>query len=343
MSDLMPDDGPEYPVGDVADPETGHGAEALDPEVADDGPAEHDDLLLRVAERYYFARRSMVEIAREFGISRFRVARLLDEGERRGAVRITLHRPGRAQGELSTRLKAKYGVRHAVVVNSGGLGEGQLRLALGSAGARLLSSLLSDGDVLGVGWGRAVSAVADAAVNLPHCVVVQLSGITGPPSNNSMDLVRRFAALTGETAYPLYAPLLVPDAVTAKSLRSSPGIAETFARFRDVSVALVAVGSWDPPNSLLRSYIPPKVRDLLTAAGLRAELGGIFLDEDGREIATPLSHQILSISAAELADVPTVIAVAGHPSKAVAIRAALRGGYVNALVTDSAVAQALLD
>jgi len=327
-------------TGEAGPPEV---AEAADADAPDEADTDHDELLLRVAQRHYFARRSLVEIGRELGISRFRVARLLEEGERRGVVDITLHRPAGTRRDLTIRLKAKYGLRHAVIVNAGGPGESRLRLALGKAGAQLLSNLLRDGDVLGVGWGRSVSAVADAAVSLPRCEVVQLSGITGPPDYSSMDLVRRFATLTGEAAYPLYAPMLLPDAVTANSLRRSAGIADTFARFRDVSVAIVAVGSWDPPNSLLRSHIPAKERDLLTAAGLRAELGGILLDAEGREIVTPLADRILSISGPELVRIPTVVAVAGRASKAVAIRAALQGGYVNALVTDAVAAQMLVE
>lgn len=302
-----------------------------------------DDLLLRLAERYYFAHRTMVEIAAEFGISRFRVARLLAEAERRGAVRITLHRPADEVDDLSARLKRRYDLRHAVVVHGAQLSEQQLREALGREGARLLHTLLADGDVLGVGWGRAIEAVANAAGALPDCEVVQLSGITGHPSSNSMELVRRFSALTGAEAFPLYVPLLVPDAATATSLRQSDGVAETFARFEKVSVAVVAIGSWNPPNSQLHSVVSPRIREILTSAGLQAEIGGIFLDKDGVEIQTPLSDQIMSISAQQFAAIPTVVAVAGSVSKTNSIRAVLRGGYVNALVTDSGVARRLLD
>lgn len=308
-----------------------------------DGAASRDDLLLRVSERYHFGHRSHIDIGKEFGISRFRVARLLDEAERRGVVQITLHRPPPQHGGLAAELKAKYGLRQAAVVDSGAMSEQQLRDALGREGAVILHKLLADGDVLGVGWGRAVEAVANFAPALPRCQVVQLSGITGHPSSNSMELVRRFAGLTGEDAYPLYAPLIVPSAETAASLRLSDGIAETFTQFRNVSVALVAIGSWNPPNSQLHSVVGPKVREMLTSAGLQAEIGGIFLDADGDEIDTPLSNQIMSISSSDFRAIPTVIAVAGTVSKARSIRAVLNGGYVNALVTDSSAARRLLD
>ncbi|MCV2395132.1 transcriptional regulator [Actinotalea sp. M2MS4P-6] len=302
---------------------------------------DHDSLLVDVSRRYHFDGMSMVDIAGELEISRFRVARLLDEAKRRGVVRITLHRPLEGESALAVRLRERYGLRHAVVVRAGAVPEAQLRQMLGREAARLLARLLADGDVLGVGWGRAVKAVADAAPTLARCPVVQLSGITGRPGDNSSELVRLFSSLTGEPAFPLYAPLVLPDAATARALRTSHGIAETFARFRDVSVALVAVGSWDPPNSQLRQYVSPADRDLLTRCGLQAELGGIFLGQDGEELDTPLARRVISISASDLSAVPTVVAVAGHVSKVRAIRAVLKGGYVSALVTDSTVARRL--
>ncbi|MCL3862077.1 sugar-binding transcriptional regulator [Actinotalea sp. K2] len=301
------------------------------------------ELLLKVAKRYYFEQRSKVEIAGELGISRFRVARLLEEGIARGAVRITLHRPRERESQLSAQLKARYGLQHAIVVNSGNLSEPRLREALGRAGAKLLAGLLTDGDVLGVGWGRTVKAVAEAASDLPRCPVVQLSGIAGHPGENSMELVRIFSGLTGESAYPLYTPLLVPDAATAASLRRSPGVAETFGRFRDVSVALVAIGSWNPPNSQLRTLFSAQEKEMLAESGLQAEVGGVLLDAQGQEIVTRLSAQIMGITGPELAAIPTVIAVAGHVTKARAIRSVLLSGFVNALVTDSAVARVLLE
>ena len=42
-------------------------------------------------------------------------------------------------------------------------------------------------------------------------------------------------------------------------------------------------------------------------------------------------------------NIPTRIGIAGGPEKLAAIRAALRGGYVNVLITDLDTAAALLD
>ncbi|WP_152188151.1 sugar-binding transcriptional regulator [Georgenia satyanarayanai] len=308
----------------------------------DGSPLTHDELLIDVARRYYFSNESKVEIATTLGLSRFKVARMLEEAVHRGAVRITLHRPTTRASELSVRLKQRYGLNHAVVVPTEQRTEPEVRRLLGDAGARLLTTLLAEGDVLGVSWGRTIKALAEATVSLPRVPVVQLSGIAGNPGENSMELVRILSSITKDDAFPLYTPLLVPDAATARSLRHSPGVAEAFDRFRSVSVAVVAVGSWNPANSQLRTFFSTQDQAALTAMGLQAETGGILLDAEGREIDSPVVERIMGISSVELRAVPTVVAVAGHVTKAKAIRSVLLAGIANALVTDEAVARLLL-
>lgn len=309
----------------------------------DGSPLTHDELLVDVARRYYFNNESKVEIAATLRLSRFKVARMLEEAVHRGAVRITLHRPTARASELSVRLKQRYGLNHAVVVPAEHRSEPEVRRLLGDAGARLLTTLLAEGDVLGVSWGRTIKALAEATVSLPRVPVVQLSGIAGNPGENSMELVRILSSITKNEAFPLYTPLLVPDAATARSLRHSPGVAEAFDHFREVSVAVVAVGSWNPANSQLRTFFSSQDQAALTALGLQAETGGILLDAEGREIDSPVVERIMGISSVELRAVPTVVAVAGHATKARAIRSVLLAGIANALVTDDTVAKLLLE
>ena len=61
-----------------------------------------DELFQRavIARRYYLEGRTRVQIAEEFGISRFKVARELDEALSSGMVEITIHNPGSIDLEL---------------------------------------------------------------------------------------------------------------------------------------------------------------------------------------------------------------------------------------------------
>jgi len=82
-----------------------------------DGPA-RVVLTASVARRYYLDGRSKVEIAEEFGLSRFKVARLLDAARESGLVRIEIRHQGEIDVDLSARLQDRFGLQHSIVVDT---------------------------------------------------------------------------------------------------------------------------------------------------------------------------------------------------------------------------------
>src|SRR3954447_15302797 len=81
------------------------------------GPA-HLVLTASVARRYYLDGKSKIEIADEFKLSRFKIARLLEEARSSGLVRIEIGRPGAVDLDLSGELRSAYGLLHAIVVDT---------------------------------------------------------------------------------------------------------------------------------------------------------------------------------------------------------------------------------
>src|ERR687897_2112865 len=82
----------------------------------DDGPA-RVVLTASVARRYFLDGRSKVEIAEEFGMSRFKVARLLDDARESGLVRIEIRHQGEIDVDLSAQLRERFGLLHSIVVD----------------------------------------------------------------------------------------------------------------------------------------------------------------------------------------------------------------------------------
>lgn len=84
--------------------------------------------------------------------------------------------------------------------------------------------------------------------------------------------------------------------------------------------------------------VPNPVR----AIGVHADLSGVLLDARGAAVETPLSGRIIGITAGQLRRIPDVIGIAYGPDKVSAAPAAIRGGYLNGLVTHTEFAQHLL-
>jgi DNA-binding transcriptional regulator LsrR (DeoR family) len=169
-----------------------------------------------------------------------------------------------------------------------------------------------------------------------------MTGVVGDVSSNSVELVRRVTVASGGQAYPIYAPLVVSDPDTADALRKEPALAQAIERFGTITVAAIAVGSWDPPNSQLYDSLSADERDDLRRIGVVGEICSTLLDAGG-EVVGEFGRRSIAVPSAQLREIPTTVVVAGGKTKAVAIRAVLRGGFASALVTDSEVARELLE
>ena len=315
-------------------------------QVSEPVPLRLDDLVLAatVARRYFLEDRTKVQIAAEMHLSRFKVARLLGLARESGIVRISIATPGAVDAELSVLLRERLDLRRAVVVNTVDDEDATARGHLADMAATLLAEVLTPADVLGLGWSRAVLATAERLHRIPPCTVVQLTGgLTRPDVTASLiDAVDRLARRGGGRGYSFYAPMFVSDPASVEVVHRQPETAAAFARFPDVTRAVIGIGCWQPVSSNLHDTLTADERAALHRNHVLADLSGTFLDTAGKPLTMPLSRQVIGISAAQLHAVPDVICIAHGRDKAPAVRAAINAGYVTTLVTTAALAQQLL-
>jgi DNA-binding transcriptional regulator LsrR (DeoR family) len=302
-------------------------------------------LMAGIARRYYLDGRSKIEIAEEFGLTRFKVARLLDAARDRGVVHIEIRHDGGIDLDVSARVQEKFGLQHTVVVDTPDHDAVHLRQQLGRAAAELLAEVLTPQDVLGLAWARSVSAMASALPPLPAVAVVQLTGALSMKDggHSSIDLVRDVARAAGGPAHIFYTPFTVPDAATAQVLRQQPEVAEAFGQLPRVTKAVAGVGYWARGESTLYDAVDEHDRQALRQLGVCADISGVFLSADGEPVKTELAERMIGIDAEQMRRIPEVIVIAFGMAKLPAMRAALRSGLVGGLVTHAALAKALLD
>mgnify|MGYP001160621142 CR=1 FL=1 len=300
-------------------------------------------LLATVARAYYIENLTRLEIAELLGISRFKVARLLSRAREEGVVEIAINDVGLPDALLAARLKALLGLDACLVVNCHGDDE-SIRRQVGGAAAGMLSETLQAGEVLGVAWGRTLTATAELVGELPPLTIVQLTGFVARDLRASpIDVLRQASRRWDSEVYPVFAPLCVPDPETAAGLRGHPDIKAAMDLFPSVTTALLSVGSWEPPDSLVRDVLAAD--DLANAVerGCVADIAGILVGEDGSPVDPEFQERCINISYEQLRAVPRVIAVVGGAAKARAIRAVAGAGLISELVTDQRLAHAILD
>lgn len=303
--------------------------------------ASHEELLARIGRDYYLSNHSKVEIARCYGISRFQVARYLDEARALGIVRIDVRFPAAPAEPEPARLAASLGVGH-VRISPTGQDERATRNSLAKEAAGELMAAAAAGATVGISWSRTLDLAAGYVSSLPPCNVVQLAGGQPVPgSGNSLELVHQLGRHPGVRTWPLWTPLVVENADTAESLRRQPEIAETLAKADELDAAIVAVGAWLPGLSTVWDRVDNRIRLEAARAGAVAECSGRLLDAAGRAVESELDARVLAVTAAQLQRTPKVVAVAQGAARADAVRAVLAAGFVTTLLVDEELAAAL--
>jgi DNA-binding transcriptional regulator LsrR (DeoR family) len=297
-----------------------------------------------VAQKFYREGRSKIEIAEELGCSRFKVARILDEALERGLVEVRINLPAQVDPDLSTRLAGRFGLNRAIVVDAADPAPAHEQVC--TVAADLLSELVTAEDVLGLSCSRSVTATIDALRRLAPCRVVQLTGTLAGAEHGpgSVESVRRAAEVGRGAAYPIYAPMVLPDEATARALAHQGDISAVMRRFPEVTIALVSVGAWSADSSSVwQTLDDDRLREAATAAGAVGEIGARLFDGDGQAMSAPIDGRVLGVSLEQLRGMNEVIALALGRQRSEAIRASLAGGLVTTLVCDGALARALLE
>ncbi|HEY0645313.1 MAG TPA: sugar-binding domain-containing protein [Nocardioides sp.] len=298
-------------------------------------------MLSAIARRFYLEDASKTELAEEFAMSRFRVARLLQQARELGVVTITINEPDARSEQLSVELAEHLRLDECVVVKAGEDEEDNRRRLARVAAGRIKHQVRS-GDLLGLSWGRTLAAIGEELADLPPCTIIQLTGTVGNDLRQSpVEVIRRIAGRSSVDAVAIFAPLFAASEEAAGVFRSDPGVRAALDRYAHLSRAVVAIGSWEPPITQLRSLVTDADLRELAEQGARAELAGIFLRDDGSVIDAAATRRRISVSVEELLRTPQVLAVAGSVEKTPAIAAVARSGLITSLVTDDRTAVAL--
>ncbi len=304
--------------------------------------------LAKIASLYYDQGKTQQEIADEVGITRSAISRLLTEAREEGIVEIVVHYPWKTSRALEEALAEAFSLKSVRVLVSADKTYQEMLQGIGVLAAEYLGSVLHDGISIGISWGTALYEMIKAMSprNLPQAEVVQLIGATGA-ENISTDgpmLAQLLSNRLGCMCRYLHSPLIIDSEAGQNILIQDRSIQMTLERARKVNIALVGIGTTDPQlYSLLRAgYVTVEETAAIRTAGAVGDICAHHYDAWGRLLDIDINRRVVGITLDELKHVGTVVGVAGSEKKAETILGALRGGYINVLITDEAAAQGVL-
>ncbi len=313
----------------------------------DDLSSEDFERLARIAHRYYADGRTQEEIAREFGLSRPKVQRLLERARWSGVVDIRIATPPWLNLDLESRLRAEFRLTDAIVAPRRSDPQSQ-REAVARSAAQFLERRLHDGAVVAVGHGRDTGEVPRFFRPRRRLECEFVSAMGGSPRvdtpTNPNEIGQALAAAAGGRSRSLYAPAYVQRADDRRRFIQQDAISHTLEAAARADMALVGIGSVDDDCTMVRSgCLSPAEIARLREQGAVGDILGNYVDLEGRVIASPHSDRLIALSIDDLHRVETVIAVVSEVEKPLAILGVLRAGVVDVLVVDDGNAHAVLD
>ena len=304
-------------------------------------------LLYKVSKAYYEDGLTQQEIGARLGLSRIKVSRLLSQAKEEGIVQITIVPLSDSNADVERALENQFDLLEAVVVTPSNNMDAALLPALGLAGAQCLVRSLSGAEVVGLSWGTTLHAVIEALPlnTWPEMTVVQILGGLGHPEAevHGTDLARRMAQRFNAKLRLLPAPGVVSSKLVRDALIVDPQIRSTLALAAKADVILLGIGIPLHSTALEQSDIL-SYEEIVAVMGKGAvgDIGLRFFDGQGKPMQHEVNDRTIGLTLEQIQQIPRRIGIAGGDAKLDVIQGALRGRWINVLVTDDQIARRLL-
>ncbi|MDU4540990.1 MAG: sugar-binding domain-containing protein, partial [Klebsiella michiganensis] len=299
------------------------------------------DQKVRAAWMYYIAGQNQSEIASQLGTSRPVVQRLIAAAKEEGIVSISLHHPVANCLDYAQLLQEKYRLIECNIVPA--FNEESTLDSVSFGCYQLMARYLQDDKekIIGLGSGltlkKALQRIDFDSQNT-RCVAL-ISAMDADGQCNYYDDV----------------PLLLTSKIKAKYYQwPAPRYAQTQEEYdmwctsrlfcsvsavaRRADVIFVGIGPLGTQSPIFKDgFINQAQMDELTARGGIGEIMGRFIDAEGGVVDSEINRMITSYDIRQ--NQCPRIAVACGEYKRPAILAALKGGWINGLVTDEHTAR----
>ena len=313
-----------------------------------DGRDESEALVSEVCWHYYVNEMTQAEVAKTLGLTRLRVNQAIQRAKSLGMVKVSIESPFLARIELQEEIKARFGLEKALVAPANREAY-DYHNSVGAALASYLSERVtaSDWRLVGVSWGMTLQS---AIRRLPKQsrpdleIVSMIGGSTKGASFNSFAIASGFAERFGANYSILAAPIYLSRDIDPNVFLAPEIFGDHFRKLSHLDAAVLVAGDVSDRSYLVSTGVPGEVsQEELIANGAVGDVLGRFLDREGNTIAHPLNDRTIGVDLETVKRIPEkILAAAGHHKISI-IRAAMKRGLVNTLITDDVTAQLLLE
>lgn len=306
------------------------------------------DLMVRVAWLHYIENYTQTQIADRMDLSRPKVTRLLDRAREKGVVRFIIEAPHAHCLAVERMMRETFSLQDAVVVPSAD-DEERNNQNIGQGCTFYLSKKIRSGELVGISWGRTLRAFADTilpANGVSGVKFVSLAGgLTASAYMNPFNIGEKLASIFQGQCYYLHAPEVVESPELREFYLAERVNRKTFEMARQATHSVVGIGVTDSQRStyIQAGFIDVQDMEIIVQRGGVGDILGQYYDREGKLLDLELHRRTIAVSLDDLSQMPNVIGLAGGIHKVEAILGALRGHFIDVLVTDERTANEMIE
>lgn len=302
-----------------------------------------EEQIARVAWFYHHDNLTQNEIGKILNIPRLKVSRLLEKGKKSGLIQVTINSRYEGCFSLEDKIKNTFNLKDVRVIPDLTPSEVDINHRVSIGAANLLMNRLKHNSLLSVGFGETIMATLKnlgrfleqekiQVVSLAGGVGAYIKGVGNLDESCDVSLVP--------------APLRASSSTAAKVFYNEPSVNDIISSATMADIAVISIGSISQGDNATMSqfgYITQSEQKLLQHGGAKGDILGYFFDKNGVVLdGVKLHDELISIRPEKLRETPYVIGVSGGAIKSEAILAALKGDFIDALVTNEETAKEII-
>lgn len=309
---------------------------------------DEERLMVKIAQMYYHENMSQSEISKRLGIYRTTISRILKKARENGIVTININSKFNYCYELEDELENGFGLRECIVVPENTGLEENGKKAVAKAGADFLKRIAKDGDNIGFAWGSTIAYLSD---ELRNCrpTSINVVPLVGGPGNIVSDyhvnsIISKVAKAFNCKAHYLYAPAITEKKETKEAIINDSNFSSILKLWDRVNIAVLGIGSpTKSSNMIWMGFFENEDFTYLEKENVVGDICSRFYDINGRLIESDINDRTIAVELEKLRDMEYSIGIAESLEKVPAILGALRGRFINTLITTEQTAKLLLD
>lgn len=296
-------------------------------------------LVVKAAWYYYVENMTQQKISEKLGISRMRVIRLLEKAKQDGVIQFKISQERSHHLQIEQEVIKVWGLKDAFIVPNA-LVSSDTNESIAKAAAMYLSDRLEPGDYLNIGYGDTPSRILNHLATImeqPLSMVSLTGGVSYYLQNN-------ISSVNNAKLYLYPTPLKLSSKDMRDALLNEAGVQEIGRMVKLAPMTIIGIGGISEDATIIANGILNKSDFLyLSMQGAVGDLLTHFIDRDGNPIVSDIDDKLVSTSLEVLKELDNVIGAAAGPNKTEAIKAALKGRYIDILITDEETALKLTE